>query len=976
MASPLLWLPYGEDALVRLAELVIARHAAELPKLSHVTILLASTQHSQRLRHLLWEKAAARGHQAILPPSIDSLGTWIQRRAASPHVTLSPHQQELLLVEALIEHPYLYGEGSPWALADSLLELFDEMAGRQIQLPANLEDFLAQLATAYGLPGQDNRGLFGEAQLVHTLWHAWHTQLQASRIHDRQTSYLLKLTASLSTLGAEEHIYLAGYNTLSPAECHWLQTLFLRSQATLLLQGASCPATDVVYHPDAPTARLMAALVQQPQTPEPIDDYGQVLTRIFTSDPQPLRERALDLRQQYPDSPLVGRLQVFAAGSAETEAQAVDLQTRRWLLAGKRGIGIVTENRRLARRVRALLERAGITLQDTAGWALSTTSAAAVLERWLQCVEEDFAHQPLLDLLKSPFVFPDWERQDLLNKVYWFEQGVVLKDQIARGLQRYREHLRYRQHRLPAEMAADMEAFHGLLDRLAQAAAPLEHLLDAKPQPPGLYLQALQQSLEFLGLQQSLAQDAAGQRVLEELQQLAAAVPNTSLRMSWMEFRAWLGRTLERFNFQPPGQTGPVQLMSLAQSPLCRFDALIIAGAEQEYLPGKPAGSAFFNDGVRATLELATQPERMAQRYQQFRALLETADLILITHRSEQDGEEIARSPWLERIQAMHRIAYDDDLADRELGQFLACGSAVQVTRPHLPLPTRTLPQPTTPVPPVLLPQTLSASGYQQLMNCPYQFFAARCLGLEPAETIREELEKSDYGERVHLCLQAFHSDVPHLPGPFREPLNETNKPRALACLQDIAAAVFSKDLEDNFLHRGWLKRWTDLIPHYLDWQLGHGQDWRLYASEEKLSTSLPGTSLHLTGRLDRIDKGEAGLGIIDYKTGAVPKVADVASLEAVQLPFYALLAEGEWDDRITRCEYLSLDAQQVKSLVAVEHEELAELKEQNQTRLQELWHALTAGVAVTAWGDEDVCQRCDMSGLCRRQVWDQELEG
>ena len=59
-----------------------------------------------------------------------------------------------------------------------------------------------------------------------------------------------------------------------------------------------------------------------------------------------------------------------------------------------------------------LLDRAGITLQDSGGWALSTTSAAAALECWLQTVEEDFAHQPLLAVLKSPFIFPDNEREE------------------------------------------------------------------------------------------------------------------------------------------------------------------------------------------------------------------------------------------------------------------------------------------------------------------------------------------------------------------------------------------------------------------------------------------------------------------------------------------------------------------------------------------------------------------------------------
>ena len=149
-------------------------------------------------------------------------------------------------------------------------------------------------------------------------------------------------------------------------------------------------------------------------------------------------ERARAFLQEHPESPLSGHLAILPASSPEQEARAIDLQVRQWLLDGKQSIAIVTEDRRLARRVRALLDRAGIGLEDTGGWALSTTSAAAALERWLETVEEDFAHQPLLDVLKSPFIFPDDDRDQLANSVYRLEQDIIQRENIASGMQRYR----------------------------------------------------------------------------------------------------------------------------------------------------------------------------------------------------------------------------------------------------------------------------------------------------------------------------------------------------------------------------------------------------------------------------------------------------------------------------------------------------------------------------------------------------------
>lgn len=961
-------LPFGADLPARLAEHIAATHAAQLPDLSHLTLLLPSPQSARELRSRLLAAAEARGHAALLGPEIEVFAAWVKRQSPHPQPLLSPHQRELMLVEALIEHPWLYGEGSPWALAGSLAELFDELAARHVRLPQDLDVFTRLLREAYG-EAPPLEALSREARLVHTLWQAWQQQMGEAGVIDAATNHLLGLRASLDALPAGHHLYLAGISELGPAEAEWLHSLLERGQASVWLQGDTLSLGD---EHAGPMLRHLAEALDRP-LPDvmPTDAASEALGQVFADHTAPLRQRAAALRQRLPHSPLAGRLHLFAAGSAEEEARAVDLQTRRLLLAGQRRIAIVTENRRLARRVRALLERAGITLQDAAGWALSTTSAAAVLERWLQCVEEDFAHQPLLDLLKSPFLFPDEDRAAHLATVYRFEQGIVRHEQVARGLARYRHHLQQRQARLqPTSLAHGYDPVHGILDRLQTAATPLLALIDARRHPPGAYLQALTHSLATLGLAQSLAADEAGQRVLEELRQLQAAVRGSRLRLAWGEFRAWLGRTLERYNFQPgDGGSRQVRLMSLMQSRLCRFDALIIAGAEREFLPGSSGRSAFFNDGVRAALGLAGLPERLGQRYYAFRGLLEAADTVHITYRREQEGEAIAPSPWVELLQTFHRQAYGEDLRDRELAQLVG-RRETQVVRRDAPLPAPVPPQPAPSLPAELLPRRISASGYQQLMDCPYQFFAARGLGLAPPEAVREMLEKSDYGERVHRCLQAFHQDLAGLPGPFDRPVDADNTAAAIACLQHISEAVFAPDLEDNFLHRGWLARWQAMIPGYVAWQQEHGQQWQARECELRLEATQGGLTLH--GRLDRIDQGAAGIDVIDYKTGRVPKQPEIDSGEAVQLPFYALLAAAAMGETVAAVEYVKVD-EEVRSAGSLSDADLRQLSTANRLRLGELWQALSSGAALPAWGDEQTCKWCDMRGLCRRDAWEAE---
>jgi len=981
---------YGDDPLRRLAGLIVEKHHATLPHLTDVVVLLPDPQAGVRFRQLLLDTAANHHHSTLLGPTIDTLPHWVGQQSPGKLPVLSEHQRELMLVEALLGHKYLYGEGNPWTLADSLLTLFDDLGSTHLNLPDSLESFLDTLGTAYGLGNKHHDSLVGEARLVHTLWQAWRQEMQENGVIDRHTDYTLKLASSRETLPDNLTFYIAALPRLSTAEAQWLNPLLQQRRAFLLLQASSeLELIDTGYHPDVVAQQLLQTINLPTKylsfsSPDTRSKYTRCLDSVFSNDTSPLRVRAQALADEIPQSPLSANLSIFEANNAEKEAQAIDMQVRLWWNAGKRNIGIVTENRRLARRVRALLERSGIELQDTAGWALSTTSAAATVERWLETVEEDFAHRPLLDFLKSPFLLPEHERETLLSCVYRFEQGVILKENIARDMARYREHLQYRQNRLPAELTADYDEIHSLLDIIESAAAPLRALLgdktDSQKYAPIKFLRALDNSFTQLGLNTSLAADAAGQRILEELHAMQTASNNSKLHMHWNEFRTWLGRTLERFNFQPPAQSGQVQLMGLRQSSLARFDALIIAGAEAEYLPGSHAGSPFFNDGVRQSLGLTSHTQQLSEKFHYFRCLLESADTILLTRRSEQDGEEIVASPWLERLQSFHQIAWTNRLINTSLMERVSQAD-MQVTHPADPMPQPTPANPAAHITAELFPAYLSASGYQQLINCPYQFFAARCLQLEAPDSIREMLAKADYGERVHLSLQAFHENVRDLPGPFDGVITSNNKSAAIKCLYEIAAAVFARDLEDNFLHRGWLRRWQEMIPAYIDWQLERQQQWRVESTE--LNVTREHGHVTLRGRLDRIDAGsdiDSGapvVGIVDYKTGAIPKNADVLAGESVQLPFYALLAEHTGRETVTRVEYLALDtatkkgvAPKVKAMGTLETETLDTLMHNTATRLDCLVDQITTGTPMPAWGDDDTCEYCQMSGICRREAW------
>ena len=84
---------------------------------------------------------------------------------------------------------------------------------------------------------------------------------------------------------------------------------------------------------------------------------------------------------------------------------------------------------------------------------------------------------------------------------------------------------------------------------------------------------------------QSFENDPAGQRILQEWQLLFDAAQHSDIDMSWIEFRAWLGSALERHDFVPLTADSPVQLLTLQQSQLGQYDAVVIGACDREHLP-------------------------------------------------------------------------------------------------------------------------------------------------------------------------------------------------------------------------------------------------------------------------------------------------------------------------------------------------------------------------------------------------------
>ena len=909
-----------------LCERLLETHASDLPDLGNIQIIVPSTNASTSLRLALLD---AMPGSAIIPPGCSTLRSWIDRQVPrDPRLTvLSESQRLLLFTEALDQHPDLFQRENKWQVATALLQLFDELWMHRVSLPSAAADWQQLLKSAYQTEFV-NRHMSQEATLVHTLWLAWQQQLAEDNMVDPLQDYAQRLALAPDHIDAT-HVYLTTTD-VSPVEQNLIDRLLADGKATL------------------------ADPVEEPSADRPNRTF---IDACFDTGEQQLLERAATLADAHrPD------IALYRSSGIDAEIAAIRLQLHSWLAEGKQRIAVICEDRKLSRRLRAVLDSKGIALQDDAGWYLSTTSAASVIERWLECIETDFDQRPLLDLLKSGFALPDMTGEES-ESVFRFERDIVRHENVSKNLRQYRSHLERRAERLVERLHWPVDSYRqldDLLQRLQSAAAELV-LLHGRQQslPASQWLQACLESLSQIGVPEALLADDAGLQVMQKLDALQRDATVCTSEFNWRDFRYFLSSQLEQDLFRPAATGSGICLMTLEQARQQDFDAVIFAAAESSTLPGSMPASPFFNQAVRASLSLTDWTSFRAQRERNFRQALYADIPYLITCRRDNDGDPVQPSPWIDALQQFYRLCFSQEMEtrvfDEHMDDDLVTDGEIQQQASIALTAER-------------IPERISTSSHQRLIDCPYRFFAADVLGLRTAEEIATELRKPDYGERVHYALQAFHSQLDDLPAPFTQPITALNKDEAIARLHEISVKVFENDMEENALHRGWLDRWQRHIPAYVNWQMRHQQDWTVSATEQRDERALDDRHT-LYGRLDRIDVAQDGSGaeVIDYKTGDAPKLADVLSGEDVQLSSYAMLLDGT-----AQVTYLELDKKDgaVAARTSLAGEELDEVREQATERLLSLLNRMREGGELIAQGDDKTCSYCEFSGLCRRAHW------
>ncbi len=659
-------------------------------------------------------------------------------------------------------------------------------------------------------------------------------------------------------------------------------------------------------------------------------------------------------------------------------------------------------DRSVVRRVRALLDGAGLRVADETGWHLSTTRAASALTRLVRAARPEASTEDWLDWFKSG----------------WLPSSVQHGDQqldVPAATAALETHCR-RHQVLQAWPLLTSEGLPPAAQSLClwadQVLAPLQARWQARGGQLARWLVALQESLQACGAWPRLLADEAGLAAWQALQgeapsamqdsvdaaQDAAAGRNASMpssldvmaevdlakawsglaqttRLDGFRFLRWMSDVMEATTFRPTApEQADVVITTLARAVLRPFSLRVLPGAHLGQLGALDPVDPWLTGALAQALDLSTPASRRAMQWDAWCLLMNQPGMVCL-HRQGQGSEALTPSPWLAQWSALRQLARRDAADPR-------------AWRGVSPQPVG-MPVPALQQGGALLPEAVTATAYETLRQCPYRYFAMHVLGLREQDELEEGVDHADHGNWLHEVLRRFHERR----GPF-QPGQSTDGDLGLwlRCAQDVAASqglnaegtrpYFAPNLADA----------PNLARAYLAWLHPHeAQGWQVHWMEQEVASTATMADagvarLTLKGQIDRMDArrdapsshtsdgGTPRALLIDYKTGSLSRLkAKVkAPDEDTQLAFYAQLALAEHGESEVEAAYLHIHPDGV---TLVPHPDVVETAERQRQGLAQDWLRLRAGHGMPALGEADACAHCAHAGLCRKAHWSTELK-
>jgi len=803
-------------------------------------------------------------------------------------------RRQLLLAQAILRVPDAVAtRAQALRLAAELARLLDEMQTQQLSFAA-LETLVPDDYAEHW------RITLDFLKVLHEVWPAMLAAEGALDAADRRNRVLdlqIRLWAATPAAGS---VIAAGSTGSVPATAALIAAVARLPQGAVVLPGVDADLDNAAWdvlddsHPQYNLRRLLTRLDVDRRRLAPWFDAAPAgvpakraaARRHLLSEtmrPAATTDAWRDLGA-LPQAAIDGLLRIDCA-APEEEAGVIALMLRGVLETPGRTAALVTPDRKLARRVAALMTRWGVDINDTAGTLLGATPVGGFLRLSAACAASRCAPVPLLALCKHPLA-AGGERPAVFRALTRSLEWQVLRGpKPGNGLEGMIDAL--------AQQAAvgrlspqRQETLRGFVDAIAAGMRPFADLMQGEAPLVDL-LRAHIAWIEHLAASDTTSgaerlwrhedgEAAAG--LLSDLLRAAEDFPT----VTGGEYPAVLETVLDTATVRPRyGLHARLSIYGPLEARLIHADRMILGGLNEGTWPPEPTVDPWLSRPMRQQISLPAPEHRVGLSAHDFVQLAAQGEVIL-TRSRRVDGTPTVPSRWLSRLDTVLKAGGLDPL----LG--VGSGRSWQLWQMRLddPGPVRPRPRPQ-PCPPVAVrPRQLSVSDVELLRRDPYALYARRILRLRALDPIAADPGVAERGQFIHLALDRFVRSL----GDGGMPAD------ALDHLLGIGREAFGSYLANPDVWAFWWPRFERIAGWFVAEEQRRRPMTRTVATEIKGQFDLPEVSERflLTAIADRIDRhGDGSLEIIDYKTGRVPSAKEVDVGMAPQLPLEAVIAEA-----------------------------------------------------------------------------------
>ncbi|UCC12391.1 MAG: exodeoxyribonuclease V subunit gamma [candidate division WOR-3 bacterium] len=905
-------IPIVSPFLRELAHYLCAKFKDMLPDFSRVMLVFPSQRNKYYFRRYLLEVSHTCG---IIPPAMrtvdELLNDLYEASGGSSGMCVDRIERNFILKQVIDELKVNFWQDLSFlqfiAVGDRLLGFFDELTKERVRI-ADIE----QEVQAGHYP---ERYVADELPILRTIYETYRSRIKNTSYHDVLEKYeTLAERQELRVLDRYAYIGIIGLVATTNLESQIVRKLLEQYPAELILHGSkkeiagasSTSATYYLHH------KLLKSLGI-----EHMDMIGELPSQA-TDAVKPvihIKKTGTEYEQIFHISKVLQRLAKYEPHRC----------------------AIILTDENLVRPVTEMLSSAGLEFNVSMGFPFTQSVLYSFLVLLKSAIESRYHHTEFFALIKHPLI-----KNARVDEVPVKETVYRLQEFMIRERLNYFDPAR--------EYGKEYETLCVLVKRCAevvQRAGPLEEYID------GL--------IDLLNLILSCNADVLKQTIpgIKEF-------PERLHRLARLRFHGKdsggldiLGLVLRALKDETYAMRGEpmkgIQVIGLLEARNLDFDCVIIPSMNETVFPRYSERDLFVNRQIREKVGLPYDKERENHYYYYFRQLLSGKKEVYISYVEE--AKRDMRSRFIDMLCAEGHSVDDT--------KFLLASHSLdtpprKVTKDRMIM--RRLEK-------IVTEKGLSPTSLKDYRECPYRFYLKYMLNMREPDEIIEEAGPMEWGSAMHGALHNFYRS--HYPRGFtEEQLGEAQKKLCDVFEASLKSLIAVKPRSVTFLDMDLYKK---RLERFLEYELERFKQGFIIDSgllEERLqgNVDINGHPVFIKGYLDRVDRLDGRLYVIDYKT-TIPDKDTYAigdTFVEFQLPLYAMILSHGDLSKVAGMAYYGISRKvQIKEIVEPQSVQsyLNEFREQ--VLIPTIADMLDPQVTFAMSDNTDVCIFCSYQDLC-----------